>query len=112
MAKRPDFALCVMPICAVLALCSVTVLAPRHAALAAPPSASKSQMAAYDDGDGDELLEHWGDAKYAREERLQMAGALAGFAVLGVLSWRKRSRRQAAPVELTLMDVSERRKAA
>ena len=68
-------------------------------------------MAAYDDGDGDELLEHWGDAKYAREERLQMAGAAVGFALLGGLSWRKRTRkRQATP--LTLMTTSDLEKAA
>lgn len=116
MPRRPDFALCLMPACAVLALSSVTLLLPRQAAQAAAPpaapSAAKSPMAAYDDGDGDELLEHWGDPKYAREERLQMAGAAAGFVLLGSLARRKRTRRQAPPTELMLVDVSEQRKAA
>ena len=57
-----------------------------------------------DDGDGDELLEHWGDPKYSQEERIQMAGAAAGFAVLGGLSWRKRVGRRPRTAGLTLVD--------
>jgi hypothetical protein len=80
--------------CVLLALSGMTVLAPRRAALAAPTQATgaaqKPAAAAYDDGDGDELLEHWGDPKYAREERLQMAGMAGGLALLGVLAARKR----------------------
>ncbi len=79
--------------CVLLALSGMTVLAPRRPAQAAPAQAAstpKPAAAAYDDGDGDELLEHWGDPKYAREERLQMAGMAGGFALLGVLAARKR----------------------
>ena len=99
MAKRPDLALAILPLCAVLTLSGVTLLAPRRAAQAAPPvspAAAKPAPALYDDGDGDELLEHWGDPKYAREERLQMAGGAAGFALLGGMAWRKRTRRYVA----------------
>ena len=35
------------------------------------------------DDDGDELLEHWGDPKYSREERIQLAGMLGAFARRG-----------------------------
>lgn len=79
--------------CVLLALSSVTLLVPRQAAQAAPPpqSAPKPAMAAYDDGDGDELLEHWGDPKYLREQRLQSVGMAGGFALMGVYAYRKRS---------------------
>ncbi len=111
--RRPDFAPGVMIACAVLTLSGVTLLAPRPAALAAPPRAAPpTPMAAYDDGDGDELLEHWGDPKYSREARVQMAGALGGFVLLVGLAWRKRTRTQSYPATLTLVDVSEQRKAA
>jgi len=88
--------------CVLLALSGITLLVPRHPAQAAPAQAAPTQAAptqtanvpkpaavAYDDGDGDELLEHWGDPKYAREERLQMAGMAGGFALLGVFAARK-----------------------
>lgn len=78
----------------VLTLGSVTLLAPHEAALAAPPTAAQTAPAApaYDDGDGDELLEHWGDSRYAREERFQLGGISAGFALLGAALALRRSR--------------------
>ncbi len=96
--------------CVLLALSGVTLLAPRHAAQAAPPpsqAASKPPAMAYDDGDGDELLEHWDSPKYADEERVQMVGAAAGFLLLGIVVWGKRSRRPQTQARLTLRDVSE-----
>ena len=78
--------------CVLLALSGITLLVPRHPAQAAPTQTAnvpKPAAVAYDDGDGDELLEHWGDPKYAREERLQMAGMAGGFALLGVIAARK-----------------------
>lgn len=102
--------------CVLLTLGGMTLLAPRRAAQAAPPSPQAAlkpaPSAIEDDGDGDELLEHWGDPKYAREERLQMAGMAGGFLMLGGLAYRKRARRQAPVVKLTLEDVTEQRKAA
>jgi len=64
------------------------------------------------DGDGDELLEHWGDPKYAREERLQMAGMTGGFLILSGLAYRRRVLRRMPAVTLTLEEVTEQRKAA
>ena len=80
----------------VLALSSVTLLAPHQSASAAAPTAAAKpqaapQTVAYDDGDGDELLEHWGDPRYSREERRQMAGIAGGFLMLGVFAYRRRT---------------------
>ncbi len=102
--------------CVLLTLSVVTLLAPRRAAQAAPDpprAAPKSAPSAIEgDGDGDELLEHWGDPKYAREGRLQMASMVGGFLLLGSLAYRRRIRRPAQAVTLTLENVTERRKAA
>ncbi len=68
-AKHAPWAL--LP-CVLLTLSSVTLLAPARPARAAAPRPAPA--AAYDDGDGDELLEHWGDPQFSREARLQMAG--------------------------------------
>ncbi|MDQ2801082.1 MAG: hypothetical protein M3Y13_15735 [Armatimonadota bacterium] len=105
----------------VMTLSGVTFLAPRHAAQAAPqaaPSAAKPALIAYDDGDGDELLEHWGNPKYAQEERVQLAGMAGGFLILGGLAFCKRRQRQTRGLTQILNTVSEteliseRRKAA
>ena len=99
LSSRKDRAPWVLLPCIVFVLSSVTLLAPRHAAQAAPPapSAAKSPMADYDDGDGDELLEHWGDPKYAREQRLQCVGMAGGFILLGIFAYRKRTRSPSLP---------------
>lgn len=84
--------------CVVLALSSVTLLAPHHAAQADAPKATLTAVsashpaakAAYDDGDGDELLEHWGDPKYSREERVQIAGI--AFLLIPVWLFSRRGR--------------------
>ena len=62
---------------------------------------------AYDDGDGDELLEHWNSPRYGAEERVQIGGAATGFLLLGMVVWGKRSRRTASYAGLTLVDVSD-----
>ncbi len=86
----------------VLALSSVTLLVPRQAASAAAPAPPVLQAApktiAYDDGDGDELLEHWGDPQYSREERRQMAGMAGGFLLLGVFAYCRRTRKSKQPL--------------
>ncbi len=79
-----------------LTLSGVTLLAPRQAALAAPPAPAQPapKGVAYDDGDGDELLEHWGDPQFSREAQRQMAGMGAGFVLLGTLALSRRSRKK------------------
>ena len=110
---RKDRAPWVLLPCTLLTLGGMTLLAPRQAAQAAPPPTPQSApSAASDDGDGDELLEHWGDPKYAREGRLQMAGMAGGFLILGGLAYRKRVRATRPAVRLTLEDVAEQRRAA
>jgi len=110
---RKDRAPWVLLPCALLALSGVSLLAPRQAAQAAPaPAPSSAPPAVSDDGDGDELLEHWGDPKYAREGRLQMAGMAGGFLILGGLACRRRVRTTKPAAFLTLEDVAEHRKAA
>ncbi len=102
--------------CALLALGSVTILAPHQAAQAAPPLAPAARPflppGAGDDGDGDELLEHWGDPKYVREERLQMGGMAAGFLLLNGLAYRGRIRRRARAAVPVSEGVTDLRKAA
>lgn len=80
----------------VLTLSGVSLLVPRQPAQAASPAHTAAPKAAapnadaYNDGDGDELLEHWGDPKYSLEERKQIAGIAAGFCVLGTVAYRRR----------------------
>jgi hypothetical protein len=94
-----------------LALSSVTFLAPHRAAQAAPTTqaAPKPTALAYDDGDGDELLEHWGDPKYVREERLQSAGIAVGFVFLAGYAYRNRSRRHSAGLTTKPIEVLEKK---
>ncbi len=94
-----------------LALSSVTLLAPHRAAQAAPTTqaAPKPAALAYDDGDGDELLEHWGDPKYMHEQRLQGAGIAAGFVLLAGFAYRKRGRRHSAGLTSTSIEVLEKK---
>jgi hypothetical protein len=79
-----------------LTLSGVTLLAPHQAALAAPPALAQPapKELVYDDGDGDELLEHWGDPQFSQEAQRQMAGMGAGFALLGVLALSRRSQKK------------------
>ncbi len=78
----------------VLTLSGVTLLAPHQAAQAAPPTPQTPEVVAYDDGDGDELLEHWDNPLYSQEARWQMSGIAAGFLVLGAAAYRRRPRRK------------------
>ena len=99
MARRKcDFAPWLLLPSVVLTLGSVTLLAPHQAALAAPPAPAQPapKTPVYDDGDGDELLEHWGDPQYSREERVQLGGIAASFFVLGAASALRRARRRSA----------------
>ncbi len=93
-AKHAPWAL--LP-CVLLTLSSVTLLAPaRPAQAAAPAASSRPVVQVYDDGDGDELLEHWGDPKYSREERVQMAGMAVLLVPVLLLARRGRIVRKAA----------------
>ena len=79
-----------------LALSAVTLLAPHEAAQAAPMASAQPapKTPVYDDGDGDELLEHWGDPQYSREERVQLGGMAGGFLMLAAAGVFRRARRQ------------------
>ena len=77
---------------------SVLLLLPNAAAQAQSPQVTMAGVTTHatpaddDDGDGgNELLEHWGDAKYAHEQRVQLAGLMAFFAATGLLSYRRRA---------------------
>ncbi len=113
---RKDRASWLVVPCLLLTLSGVSVLVPRQAVQAAPNAppavAKQAAPAAEDDGDGDELLEHWGDPRYAREERLQMAGMTGAFLLLGGSAFYKRRRYRNPPVKRALEDTTERRKAA
>ena len=95
---KRDFAPWLLLPSIVLTLSAVTLLAPREAAQAAPAVSAQPvpKMPVYDDGDGDELLEHWGDPQYAREERVQLGGIAAGFLLLAAAGAFRRSRRKSA----------------
>ena len=91
---KKDLAPWLLPPCILLALSGVTLLAPHGAALAAPPAPHQAApQAAEGDGDGDELLEHWSDPQFSREEQRQMAGMAAGFLLLGTAAAVRRARR-------------------
>lgn len=96
--QKRDFAPWLLLPFVVLTLGSVTLLAPHEAAQAAPPVSAQPtpKMPIDDDGDGDELLEHWGDPQYSREARLQLGGIAAGFLLLSAASAFRRSRRRSA----------------
>ncbi len=61
----------------------------------APSEAAQAPLATDLDDDKDELLEHWGDTRYSREERVQLAGiaVLLTFAGAGA-AWRRRTLRR------------------
>jgi hypothetical protein len=65
----------------------------------APTEAAKHALELDTDDDGNELLEHWGNPKYSREERLQMTGILGAFSVAGTMTAirRRRALRKDAP---------------
>ncbi len=88
----------------VLALSTVTLLAPHQAALAAPPTPPQAvpKADASGDGDGDELLEHWGDPQFSREAQRQMAGMAAGFLLLGTAAAVRRTRRKSCGETVSL----------
>ncbi len=96
--QKRDLAPWLLLPCVVLTLGSVTLLSPHEAAQAAPPATAQPapKMPVYDDGDGDELLEHWGDPQYSREERVQLGGIAAGFLVLAAAGACRRARRRSA----------------
>lgn len=98
MPMKRDFAPWLLLPSVVLTLGSVTLLAPHEAAQAAPPVSAQPapKMPVDDDDEGDELLEHWGDPQYSREERVQLAGIAAGFLVLAATSACRRARRRNA----------------
>ena len=65
------------------------------AAAHTPSEASKTAMSIEIDDDGNELLEHWGDARYGREERCQLAGIAVLLTLAGAgAAWRRRTLRR------------------
>ena len=80
-----------------LALSGMSVLLPHTPARAQAPKfvlAGVTTPAAPvedGDGDGDELLEHWGDPRYSHEQAVQLCGMAAFFSVCGAVSCRRRA---------------------
>ncbi|MGI4787896.1 MAG: hypothetical protein ACRYFS_03495 [Janthinobacterium lividum] len=99
-STQPDLAPWLLLPAIVLALSGVTLLAPNlkaQATVSPPPAPNRApapKTLPYDDGDGDELLEHWGDPRYSHEEQKQMAGMAIGFFVLGVFASRRRVKKK------------------
>lgn len=61
-----------------------------------PTEASKTALMLQPDDGGDELLEHWSDPKFGREERAQMLGIIAALVCAGGMSvYKKRALRRA-----------------
>lgn len=58
----------------------------------APTEAAKHAMELDTDDDGNELLEHWSDPRYSAEERIQLAGMLGAFIVVGTVTGFRRRR--------------------
>ena len=80
-----------------LALSGMSVLLPRTPAQAQAPKVVMAGITTHaapaedGDGDGDELMQHWGDARYSHEQRVQLLGMAAFFAGFGALSLRRRA---------------------
>jgi len=85
--KKLDRDICIVTLAATFAIAGLTIFAPvTQAQTVTPaPAASTSAPAAYDDGDGDELAEHWTDPKDIREQRNQLAGMVVLFLVTGAI---------------------------
>lgn len=79
-----------LTICFSLTLGGVGLSVPRASA----QGAAATTM--HDDGDGDELAEHWTEPKYAAEARRQMAGTAGVFALAAGLALRRRRKTNAA----------------
>ncbi len=57
-----------------------------------PGPAAGHSLAIDDDGDGDELMEHWGNPVYFHEERKQLGGLAVVFVLLGVAAYRRQQK--------------------
>lgn len=79
-----------------LMLFSLSILIPSRPAHAGPAAMAATQTdapktALDDDGDND-LLEHWGDPKYAREAHLQLNGLIVGIIFVSASALARRTR--------------------
>jgi hypothetical protein len=104
--KRFDKDVYIVTIAAALTLCGASLLTPISQAKAdapavaaptptAPAVTMTNSTAMYDDGDGDELLEHWSDPKYIHEQRYQLGGMMLIFVLTaGVALRQKRNLRR------------------
>ena len=90
--KALDRDICIVTLAATFALAGIAIFAPvTHAqTAAAAPAAAPAGMPEYDDGDGDELAEHWTDPKDIREQKNQLAGMMLLFAVSGGIAVRRK----------------------
>ena len=83
-----------LAVCLALTLSGALIRPPRAQALSpkvTTAGVTSPTAAIDDDGDGDELLEHWDNAKYIGEQRMQLAGLVAFLAGCGALSHRRRA---------------------
>jgi len=82
--KKFDRDICIVTLAATLAIAGMTIFAPVTQAQTVTPALAASTPA-YNDGDGDELAEHWTDPKDIREQRNQLAGMVVLFLVTGAI---------------------------
>jgi len=88
--KKFDRDICIVTLAATFAIAGMSIFAPvTQAQTVMPaPAASPTAPAAtpeYNDGDGDELAEHWTDPKDIREQHNQLAGMIVLFVVTGAI---------------------------
>jgi hypothetical protein len=55
-----------------------------------PATSTSTPQLSEGDGDGDELLEHWGDPQYSREERIQLGGLIIILTAATIVAYRRR----------------------
>ena len=94
---RTDKSVCIVIGSAVLTLASLSfVFCPTAHAGGPAKSAVAASAPADDDGDGDELLEHWNNPAYAGEERRQLAGLTLLLTGAGITAARRRQKMRRA----------------
>jgi hypothetical protein len=93
MIPRKDRAPLLLTAGFLLPLVAMSTLWLRHPAHASATESSHVGMysMADPDGDGEALLEHWGDPKDIHEQRVQIGGMLVFFGAMGALSLRRRA---------------------
>ena|SRR3569833_2329171 len=94
--KKFDKDIAIVTLAVTLTIAGMSIFAPTSQAQTVAPVStsaaptSTTPAAEYNDGDGDELAEHWTDPKDIHEQRYQLAGMMILFIAAGVIAGRRK----------------------